>query len=348
MLFIRILNYIKGYLIITINGVFAERFINICVHRNILIWDVSRKNGGFMAKMATKDFYKIRDIARITNSKVRIKRRQGLPFLINNDEIAWLGVNVRGSRVYVEITERIDTESVPHLTEEKCNLVASKDGVIEKLEVGQGQTMVKKGDGVREGDVLVSGIMDSAYGGFRLVHSYGEVYARTEYTATKEYQLNYIEKEYSGEEKVRFGLNLFGNKIELYPPSMRPDDNYDEQAEEYVYRGSWLGNNVEFGGVVEKFLEYKEVEKQRTIQEAVETGRKEMTEEVENSVPKDAEIIARKTDHNIISGDAVSVTVTYECRENIAKESEIDKSLIDKNDNLDYDIKAEEDNSGGR
>jgi len=181
-----------------------------------------------------------------------------------------------------------------------------------------------------------------------LVHSYGEVYARTEYTATKEYQLNYIEKEYSGEEKVRFGLNLFGNKIELYPPSMRPDDNYDEQAEEYVYRGSWLGNNVEFGGVVEKFLEYKEVEKQRTIQEAVETGRKEMTKEVENSVPKDAEIIARKTDHNIISGDAVSVTVTYECRENIAKESEIDKSLIDKNDNLDYDIKAEEDNSGGR
>lgn len=43
MLFIRILNYIKGYLIITINGVFAERFINICVHRNILIWDVSEK-----------------------------------------------------------------------------------------------------------------------------------------------------------------------------------------------------------------------------------------------------------------------------------------------------------------
>ena len=56
MLFIRILNYIKGYLIITINGVFAERFINICVHRNILIWDVSRKNGGIMAKMARKDF----------------------------------------------------------------------------------------------------------------------------------------------------------------------------------------------------------------------------------------------------------------------------------------------------
>ena len=37
MLFIRILNYIKGYLIISIKGVFAERFINICVHRDILL-----------------------------------------------------------------------------------------------------------------------------------------------------------------------------------------------------------------------------------------------------------------------------------------------------------------------
>ncbi len=36
--------------------------------------------------------------------------------------------------------------------------------------------MVKKGDGVREGDVLVSGIMDSAYGGFRLVHSFTAKY----------------------------------------------------------------------------------------------------------------------------------------------------------------------------
>ena len=56
MLFIRILNYIKGYLIITINGVFAERFINICVHRNILIWDVSRKTAGLWQKWQQRIF----------------------------------------------------------------------------------------------------------------------------------------------------------------------------------------------------------------------------------------------------------------------------------------------------
>ncbi len=32
--------------------------------------------------MATKDFYKVRDIARITNSKVRIKKETGTAFLL--------------------------------------------------------------------------------------------------------------------------------------------------------------------------------------------------------------------------------------------------------------------------
>ncbi len=55
--------------------------------------------------------------------------------IVANNDIAWLGVNIRGSRVYIEITERLDTESVPHVTEEKCNVVAAKDGVIRRLEV---------------------------------------------------------------------------------------------------------------------------------------------------------------------------------------------------------------------
>lgn len=412
MLFIRILNYIRGYLIINIDGVFAERFINICVHRGILIWDVRAKNGAYTAKMQTKSFFKIRSIAYVTRSRVRIVKRCGLPFtllryrsrwplifgvllfiaiinfttthimsvditgndripteqlrqelsevgvalgkrikyleadkirnemIVMDDDIAWLGVNIRGSRVYIEITERIDTESIPHITDEACNLVASKDGVISRLEVKQGQTMVKKGDGVREGDVLVSGIMDSVYGGFRTVHAYGEVYAATEYTAEREYPLNYEEREYSGNEQVRYGIDLFGHSFNLYPPSMAPGDGYEEQQEEYIYKNNILGTDIEIGGVRKRYLEYTIVEKQRTVEEAVEAGIKELTEEVEQMVPEDAEIISKKNDHNIVSGDTVVVTVTYECSENIAKMSIIDESLIDKSENLDYDIES--------
>lgn len=413
MLFIRILNYIKGYLIISIKGVFAERFINICVHRGILLWDVSFKNGAFVGKIGTKDFFKIRNIAFVTRSRIRIVRRRGLPFLLKqyqsrwpvifgillfaaivnftsthimsvditgneriptellrqqldqvgvgfgksvsgltpdqirnqmivaNNDIAWLGVNIRGSRVYIEITERLDTESVPHVTEEKCNVVAAKDGVIRRLEVKQGQTVVKKGDAVREGDLLVSGIMDSVYGGFRTVHAYGDIYAETEYAATREYPLKYTEREYTGRETARYSLRLMGREINLYPNSMSPGEGYEERREEHIYQNG----NFDGGFIKKTFAEYTETERQRTVSEAVEQGARELNEEVKALIPDSAEILENKIEHNILSGDLVSVTVTYICNENIAKESIIDESLIDKSEILDYDIIDEENGS---
>ncbi len=411
MLFIRILNYLRGYLLITVGGRFPERFMNICVHRGIRVWDVSSKGGTFKCKMAAEDFFRIRDIARITGARVRIKRRLGLMFLLrryrrrwpaviglilfaailyitatrimsiditgnervpddeirrllagcgvsvgrstadidpdtvrnelimNSDDLAWVGVNVRGSRVYIEVVERLDSESVPHITEEECNLVASKDGVISRLEVKQGQTMVKKGDGVRKGDVLVSGVMDSVYGGFRLVHSYGEVYALTEYSAKKEYPLTYTERVYTGSEKTLYGVKLFGREFDLYTKAMDPGEGYEEERNENSVTVPWI--NSEFGGVAKRFREYTDTQTHRTVQEALETGIAELTEQVEQSVPDDAEIISKENDHNILSGDTVEVKVTYICSENIAEEEEIDKSLIDKNENLDYDIEED-------
>lgn len=411
MLFIRILNYLRGYLLITVGGRFPERFMNICVHRGIRVWDVSSRGGTFICKMAAEDFFRIRDIARITGAHVRIKRRLGLVFLLrryrrrwpaviglilfaailyitatrimsiditgnervpeneirrlladcgvsvgrstadidpdtvrnelimNSDDLAWVGVNVRGSRVYIEVVERLDSESVPHITEEECNLVASKDGVISRLEVKQGQTMVKKGDGVRKGDVLVSGVMDSVYGGFRLVHSYGEVYASTEYSAKKEYSLTYTERVYTDNEKTLYGVKLFGREFNLYTKAMSPGDGYEEERGEHSFTVPWI--NSEFGGVTKRYREYTDTQTHRTVQEAVETGIEELTEQVEQSVPEGAEIISKENDHNILSGDTVEVEVTYICSENIAEEEEIDKSLIDKNENLDYDIEED-------
>lgn len=411
MLFIRILNFLKGYLIITVEGKFTERFINICIRRKILIWDVKRC--GFnkvMCKIATVDFKKVRDIARITGSKPRITGRMGFPFwviryknrwpiffsillficiihftsthimsvevtgneristdqilnelneigvswgnpvsvlnpdtvrnemILKNNDIAWLGVNIRGCRVYIEVTERIDTESIPHIDGEPCNLIATQDGVIDEMEVKQGQSMVMVGDAVREGDMLVSGIMDSVYKGFRVVHSYGEIYAKTSYSETQEYPLKYTERLYSDNKKTYISLDLLGKDLEIFIRKNLGDNRYEETTTDYVFKKNIMGRDIEVGAKKHEFVEYKEVEASRSVAEAVEIGTREMTEKVEAVVPKDAEIVSKKSDHNIISGETVSVTVTYHCSENIAKESEIDKSLIDKNDILDYDI----------
>ena len=39
-----IINWLKGYLRIRVSGVAVERFINLCGYKNILLWDVYRKD----------------------------------------------------------------------------------------------------------------------------------------------------------------------------------------------------------------------------------------------------------------------------------------------------------------
>ena len=79
-----ILGYILGYVKISIEGYFVERFINICVNQNILLWNIKRKNKAILiANISIIDFKKVRKINKKTKCKINILAKQGLPFLFN-------------------------------------------------------------------------------------------------------------------------------------------------------------------------------------------------------------------------------------------------------------------------
>ena len=84
-MFIKIFfNYLLGYLNITIEGFFVERFINILASKKIFLWNVKKKNSSLLcANISIKDFKEIKDIARKTKSKVKINRKKGVPFVFN-------------------------------------------------------------------------------------------------------------------------------------------------------------------------------------------------------------------------------------------------------------------------
>jgi len=80
---LKFLNYLRGYLVITIEGYFVEKFINLCSKRRIKIWDINKKNEGFLeAKIIIKDFFRIRKCVRTSKCRVRIKKKKGLVFLL--------------------------------------------------------------------------------------------------------------------------------------------------------------------------------------------------------------------------------------------------------------------------
>lgn len=77
-------NYITGYLRISIEGYYIERFINICRKENIPVWNIKKEKEIRLAfNIKIKDFKKICKIAKTTKCKLKIKKKKGFPFILN-------------------------------------------------------------------------------------------------------------------------------------------------------------------------------------------------------------------------------------------------------------------------
>ena len=83
-MFIKILlKYILGYVRITVEGYYIERFINICTTSKILIWNLKREKGvRLYLNIGIKDFFEAVKIAKKLKCKVKITQKRGIPFLL--------------------------------------------------------------------------------------------------------------------------------------------------------------------------------------------------------------------------------------------------------------------------
>lgn len=132
--------------------------------------------------------------------------------LLELDSLAWASVNIEGSKATVNVTElkeKGEDNSVP------TNLKAAADGVITKIDVTSGNCVVKAGDTVARGQLLVSGVIERA-DSTRFVHSSGSITAVTEreITVSADFKRNVGAK--TGKVKKRSVLTFFGIKIPLY------------------------------------------------------------------------------------------------------------------------------------
>ena len=134
--------------------------------------------------------------------------------LLAEKDISWIALSVKGTTVNVELRETVRAETKK---ENAANLVALCDGQIERIEVYDGNVTVKKGDVVRAGELLVSGVYDTGDGGnLRTTRAYGEVFARTVHEFSVKIPLSYEEKVYTGREWSEKTVNFFGKAIKVF------------------------------------------------------------------------------------------------------------------------------------
>lgn len=70
-------SYVMGYLGITIEGYYIERFINMCRSKKIAIWHLKRKDDVQLDfRVGIHDFKEICKIAKKTKCKVKIRSKK--------------------------------------------------------------------------------------------------------------------------------------------------------------------------------------------------------------------------------------------------------------------------------
>ena len=71
-----------GYLGVTIEGYYIERFINMCRSNKITIWHLKRKKEIELDfRIGMNDFKEVCKIAKKVKCKIKINSKRGLPFL---------------------------------------------------------------------------------------------------------------------------------------------------------------------------------------------------------------------------------------------------------------------------
>ena len=392
MFFKIVFSYILGYLRISIEGYYIERFINICKKQNITIWNLKRnKNTMLFFNVRIKELNEVCKIVKQLNCKLKIRNKKGLPFLMykykkrkafailliivvfiiglssmyvwnvdiieeNNQElpnirqdieeagiklgtlkskinskeiinkirlkrndVAWMGIEKKGTNVIVKL---VKADQKPEIvdTNEYCNIISDKTGVITKINAQNGTANVKVGDTVNKGDILINGWMEGKYTGIRYVHAKGEIEAKVWYTKNKKipYLLTQTRETGNQENKYSLKINNFQinflkkySKFEIY-------DTIETDSKFRIFSDFYLPISV----VKTTFKEKENYTQKYTLEEAKTLGVEELQEELKKEI-KDEEKIVNKNINTYEKEDGVEIYVTYEVLENIGTNEKI-------------------------
>ncbi len=388
-------NYLRGYVIIIVEGFFTEKFINICTRRKISLWDVRVQGEKTRTmRMSIKGFKLIRSIARKAKCRVRLLKKAGLPFVFNKyrrrkaffagaalffvlimvlssfiwsveitgnktlqsaeleealarkgvrtgilkfridadsavtgmmldmEELAWISIVVRGTKVKVDVRERKEMPVViaRHIP---CDVIAAKDGIIKQVIATGGIEAVNVGDTVQRGQVLISGNipLKGEKAGYKLSHAMGSVSARTWYEEEVPVITSQIERLKTGKIINDHALMLFSWKLDILHKKNRFKTYSVSEIRKKLSIGEDLVFPIEL--VTVRYVEEKLVDAVINEQTAKETAAELAYKRAIAKVPDDAQIVKKNVRFTTDENGESFARVTIECIEDIGVSRQI-------------------------
>ncbi len=137
-------------------------------------------------------------------------------FLLTTDEIAFIAVNMQGTVANVQVRENLGSRTGRKTGGKSANLIAAEDGQILEVHLVGGRAAVQRGDTVRAGDLLISGILAIRGEQLRYEYSAGEVLAQVNRVIEAESPLVRTENMQTGREIVKKTVRIFAKEIKLF------------------------------------------------------------------------------------------------------------------------------------
>lgn len=393
MLVIRIWNFLRGYVIIRVEGLNLERFINLSVAKGIYLWDIKKINYSIIqAKVSIKGYKLFRRIMKKVNCRVSIVEKRGCPFLLHRilrrkalvaggiaalllmyfltsfvwvvevegnqripderiirelkdlglepgvfkysldtsdigtkliikmDQIAWVGINIVGTKAMVDIVERVEPPALIS-KDISCNIVAKRDGIINNIFVFEGQPVVKEGDTVKAGQILITGVVENPDIPVRLVHAMGKVQARTWYQGEEVQSLKRTIREKTGviQKKVKLKLGKYPFYITPGKVSFKEYDIITRSKNPAEWRNIVLPVEI----VIEKYNEVKIKEETLTVHQARQLAQRKIEQNLKEIVPENAELVDKKVKYHEEDNEKVRVEIFLETLEDIGVEEKM-------------------------
>ena len=75
-------HYLGGYLRVRLRGFSPERFLNLCMAKQIVIWDLRYQEDSYQFLITVRDFRRVRPLVHKAQVRLRILGRYGLPFFL--------------------------------------------------------------------------------------------------------------------------------------------------------------------------------------------------------------------------------------------------------------------------
>ncbi len=236
--------------------------------------------------------------------------------ILKHPELSWLSINPMGTTLYVDVKERVYAPEVKPTQPQ--NIIAMCDGVITSVRANSGDALVKEGDAVTKGQVLISGIVTFKDGTTVFKAADGEVTAQVSGHVRVTENFETTQKVRTGKSKTRRIFHFFGLDIPLYITG-----EYESCEKQTGYTPLIIAGKKLPIGVYKTYLyQTADVTFTRDETATVEAAAKRAQETIDQ-MSQQTNLISREDSVKSLE-NGVELTVNYVCEQNIGEIQKID------------------------